>query len=180
MQISGNIALMPPILSQNQLCSSFLGYSRLHETSHRTQIVLKRSLIRLLFVISFLAMADVWSATCLVPEDRDTISAAVADPLCDIIQLGAATFPESLTFSRSVTLSGAGIDNTVINGLLTVSDASVVQLSDMEINGAVPNGSVCQSGTIEVLIGGLLQTSNVRVRPGVIGACDTIFSDGFE
>ena len=133
-------------------------------------------------MISFLATTDVWSATCLVPEDRDTISAAVADPLCDIIQLGAATFPESLTFSRSVTLSGAGIDNTVINGLLTVSDASVVQISDMEINGsgAVPNGSVCQSGTIEVLIGGLLRTSNVRVRPGLTGDCDSIFSDGFE
>jgi nitrous oxidase accessory protein NosD len=55
-------------------------------------------------------------SVCSVPGDHATIQAAVADPRCETVNLGAGTFYESVTISRTVTLQGQGADLTIVEG----------------------------------------------------------------
>jgi pectin methylesterase-like acyl-CoA thioesterase len=54
--------------------------------------------------------------TCDVPGQYATIQAAVDDAACETIGLGAGTFYENVTISRTVTLQGQGVDQTFVDG----------------------------------------------------------------
>lgn len=122
--------------------------------------------------------------TCVVPNQRSTIQAAVNDPSCTTIQIQAGTFPEIVRINRDLTLVGAGIDLTTITGEVVVSGAGVVVLmTDFAVDTSVPGSAGCFGDAIQVGRGA--EALAVRVRglnakgsgPCLVGI---LFADGFE
>ena len=77
------------------------------------------------------------AAACTVPGTHTSLAAAVADPICNPITLGAGDFAGSVTVNRSVTISGTGI-TTRLRGLperevLTLTNNATVQLQGLDL-----------------------------------------------
>jgi hypothetical protein len=53
---------------------------------------------------------------CTVPGDYSTIQAAVDDPACDVVNIGAGTFRENVVISRTLTIDGQGPLATIVDG----------------------------------------------------------------
>ncbi|GAB4476448.1 MAG: hypothetical protein Kow0088_14290 [Anaerolineales bacterium] len=64
----------------------------------------------------FLFTQSVRGQTCTVPNGYGTIQAAINDPSCTVVNLAAGTYTENVVINRSVTIQGAGINATKING----------------------------------------------------------------
>lgn len=72
------------------------------------------------------------AATVLVPGDYTTIADALANATAgDTVQVAAGTYTEDLTLPGGVILQGAGIDQTIIQGQITVTggEAGLVSLN---------------------------------------------------
>ena len=88
------------------------------------------------------------AATIAVPGDYGTIAAALAAAGAgDTVSVAAGTYAEDLTIPGGVILQGAGIDNTIIEGELTVSggEAGIVSLNLV--------GPGASANTIGLLVG---------------------------
>ena len=97
----------------------------------------------LFFLAGFLGVTA-WAAptACSVPSGSyATIQAAVDDPACDVINVGAGTFFENIDIDRTVEIRGAGIGTTNVDGSTTgrvftienIAGVNVVTLADMLI-----------------------------------------------
>lgn len=76
-------------------------------------------------LVGLLALAVFWQVTgfaqevetiCSVPDEYGTVQAAIDTPDCQTIEIGAGTFVENLIITRTVTLQGAGLLSTTIDG----------------------------------------------------------------
>ena len=87
---------------------------------------------------------------CLVPDDYITIQSAVSDVNCDDIIIKSGTYYENVVISRSVSIAGQGMHDTIIDGendgvVLTIEAMNTVTLSDLSIM----HGLDSQGGGIE-------------------------------
>jgi len=110
------------------------------------------------------------AATCNVPSTpHPTIQAAIDDVGCTEIVVAAGTFTETPLIDRTLSLEGAGSDQSFIQGLVEVS-AGTVELNGLHI-AAVNEALWAHSGAevsgfdLEV-VNGLVETP--------------LFADGFE
>ncbi|MFQ5611787.1 MAG: choice-of-anchor Q domain-containing protein [Anaerolineae bacterium] len=117
------------------------------------------------------------AANCSVPSGTyPTIQAAINDSNCDTINLMGMTYTENLNIPRSLTMQGAGIVTTTIDGnngtrVITVTGSStMVTIKDLRITGGDASNAdpvVVVTGRIGggVLVdgGAMLYLDNVRV-----------------
>lgn len=105
---------------------------------------------------------------CDVPGDYSTIQAAVNDPACETINLGASTFHENVSVARAVTIQGQGAANTRVDGsasgsVFCITASAVVTLSHMTIT----NGSAASGGGI-AMYAGVLESKTVHLIDSTI------------
>ncbi len=75
------------------------------------------------------------AATCNVPSaPHPTIQAAVDDIGCAPIVIAAGTYSESVAIARTVNLTGAGSDQTFIQGQVQITSGTV-HLAGLHITG---------------------------------------------
>ncbi len=112
--------------------------------------------------------------TCTVPDQVPSIAAALADPACETIVLGAQSYPESVVVSRSVTIQGVSSDATVIEGQVQVV-AGTVALDHLRVDtsSAALAGRFHQALVVEA--GARLSGTDLRVVHKAL-----LFGDGFE
>lgn len=53
---------------------------------------------------------------CAVPGEYATVADALADPVCDVINIDPGQYPENLVIDHDVTLAGAAADQTFLDG----------------------------------------------------------------
>jgi hypothetical protein len=118
--------------------------------------------------------APLAAAICNVPAGQATVGAAIANPSCSEIVLAAQSFNESPSIARSLTLRGAGVDLSVIEGKLSVSGAGVlVELRDLTVDAAaLPPGD-----GLAVAPGAEVALRHVEV---FTASSNGIYTDGFE
>ena len=126
----------------------------------------------LLVIAGLLAMTvPVAAATCNVPSGtHPDIQTAVGDIGCEPIVIAAGTYVESPVIARSVSLTGAGSDQTFIQGQVQVT-AGTVHLAGLHITAPADalwahSGAEVSGFDLEVVNGDVLVAS--------------IFADGFE
>lgn len=124
--------------------------------------------------IQFLSLALLWSlalradslqaAPCTVPGTHASLAAAVADPSCNPITLGAGDFAGSVTVNRSVTISGAGITTRLLGlperEVLTLTNNATVQLQGMDL---LVHADTLASKAITKAGGSSVSMVNVRI-----------------
>ncbi len=116
-----------------------------------------------------------WAGTCTVPGSHASLSEAVVDPVCAVIQAGAQAFDESISIRRDLTLAGPMGGGAELRGRLQLASGASVQISDFEVtNDCEVVVDVRQAAELDAV--GLLATRDPA--PG----CPPIpiFSDGFE
>ncbi len=135
--------------------------------------VLLMSMAVVVFGVALVPVAE--AASCSVPSGLyPTIQSAIADPSCTEIAVAAGTYEESPVIARSLTLSGVGGDQTLIQGRTQIQAGTVV-LEDLGI----------QTGT-GLFIDALLVSSGAQVTGSglvvVNGGAEVqfLFGDGFE
>ncbi len=112
------------------------------------------------------ATLTVCASGCEYTRIRDALSAANAG---DIISVGAGTYKETLTIPLSVTLTGAGARNTIIDGnkggtVVTVNAGATVAISGVIIQNGLTSGN---GGGIYIASGGALTLTNSMVSGNV-------------
>lgn len=125
--------------------------------------------------VVLLAAGSIQAATCTVPSGpHPTIRAALDDGTCTEIVVAAGEFPESPMVGRSLTLTGAGSDQTIIQGQVVVQAGSVL-LQTLGIQ--TTSGSY--QDALQVADGAEVSGVDLVVVNG--GALvDVLFADGFE
>ena len=103
-------------------------------------------------------------AACTVPGTHTSLAAAVADPTCNPITLGAGDFAGSVTVHRSVTISGTGT-TTRLRGLperevLTLTNNATVQLQGLDL---LVHADTLASKAITKAGGSSVSMVNVRI-----------------
>ena len=104
------------------------------------------------------ATARTEAEACEVPSAvYSTIEAALADPLCPDITLAQGRFKENLVIERSVSITGVGAGESIIDGLLSgrvihVKQDAVVILSDLSIVRGQSNlgGGIYNEGSLSL------------------------------
>ncbi len=103
----------------------------------------------LIATVAVVAMAQpAAAATCNVPSaPHPTIQAAVDDIGCAPIVIAAGTYSESVVIARTVNLTGAGSDQTFIQGQVQVTSGTV-HLAGLHITapGRCPVGALGRRG----------------------------------
>ena len=96
-----------------------------------------KSLLYFLAVSIFvLFCVSSYAATINVPDDQATITLALAAATSgDIITVDAGTYNESITISKSLTILGSGIGNTIISGDGIQSYVVTIDADNTTING---------------------------------------------
>jgi len=135
----------------------------------REQIVRLGILVATLAVVAFAQPAT--AATCNVPSaPHPTIQAAVDDIGCAPIVIAAGTYSGSVVIARSVNLTGAGSDQTFVQGQVQVNSGTVhlVGLHLTAPNDALwaHSGAEVSGFDLEVVNGEIFETP--------------LFADGFE
>lgn len=139
-------------------------------------------LLLLALLITSLASAAT-GASCLVPSTPyDTVQSAVDDESCTLIEIGAGTYFERLTITRTLTLQGAGPLTTTIDGggagstVLIAADPYSVTVTLRSL--AISNGSATNGGGIHALDATLV-VSDVRIVDNfALGAGGGLYSSG--
>jgi hypothetical protein len=143
---------------------SYLSISTTHPPKHSK----KRGFALLVAVLAALILgvfswSPAYAILCTVDPAGGgtylTIQDAVDDAGCDPIEIVAGTYVENVVISRNVTLRGAGVVTTVIDGggvdtTVLIDDPNVtVYLVDLRINNgaAVEGGGVYNWGTLYML-----------------------------
>lgn len=118
------------------------------------------------------------AVVCPVPSGaHPTVRHAVDDVACTVVALSATTFAESLRLGRSVDLTGAGSDASVIEGRIEVAGLVQVGLAGLSI----ANG--CPEPGLRILDGAVVAATDVDVRSALVpcpALPDVLFRDGFE
>lgn len=104
------------------------------------------------------------AAICTVPGTHSSLAAAVADPSCNPITLGAGDFAGSVTVDRSVTIAGTGL-TTRVRGLperevLTLTNNATVQLQGLDL---LVHADTLSSKAITKAAGATTSMVNVRI-----------------
>lgn len=131
--------------------------------------------VRNLGILVVVTLAAGWAspvgaATCNVPSmPHPTIQAAIDDIGCTEIVVAAGTYTEAPVIGRTLSLQGAGSDQSFIQGQVGVS-AGVVQLTGLHVAAAsealwAHSGAEVSGFDLEV-VNGLAETP--------------LFADGFE
>jgi hypothetical protein len=111
------------------------------------------------------------AATCNVPSaPHPNIQAAIDDIGCAPIVIAAGTYSESVAVARSVNLTGAGSDQTFIQGQVQITSGTV-HLAGLHITGPADalwahSGAEVSGFDLEVVNGEITETP--------------LFADGFE
>lgn len=125
---------------------------------------------RLLAALLLPAPSAVHAAVLNVPGDFSTVAAAVtAADIGDVIRIGAGKFPANLVFGKSLTLEGAGMSKTTLDGhsagpVLTTTPGVTLTVRDL----SVQSGSAPQSYGFG---GGVLNDGDLRME-----RCSIVFS----
>jgi hypothetical protein len=126
------------------------------------------------------ALFSAWAAAgahtqtvCAVPGDHATIQAAVNDLACETVNLGAGTFYESVTISRTVTLQGHGADLTIVAGkngdtIFYIHDSGAVTLTGMTMQSHQPGfGSAIRNDGVALVTDCTLSGNSYYVGAGI-------------
>lgn len=105
------------------------------------------SILMTLIALSPSARAQPLIGACIVPSvPYTTIQSAIDDNSCDTIQVGTGSFAEHLVITRSLTLQGNGMANTLIDGtnsgrpMLVEGSGIVVLINNLRVtNGNASN-----------------------------------------
>jgi fibronectin-binding autotransporter adhesin len=142
------------------------------------------------------ALADqtrlVFANSCKVPASYPTIQSAIDDPTCDTINVAGGVYTETLLISRNVAISGAGPEQTIVNGNhagrpVTVNgmyagNGIVVSLSGMRLtNGDASTGTsiLTQFGGGIVITGGArLNGDNLQIDHNLASSTSNGYGGG--
>ncbi|MEJ2353277.1 MAG: choice-of-anchor Q domain-containing protein [Anaerolineales bacterium] len=141
------------------------------------------------------ALADqtrlVFANSCEVPDSYPTIQSAIDDSQhCDTINVTSGVYTETLLISRNVAISGAGPEQTIVNGNhagrpVTVNGAGngiVVSLSGMRLtNGDASTGTsiLTQFGGGIVITGGArLNGDNLQIDHNLASSTSSGYGGG--
>jgi len=121
------------------------------------------------------------AVTCTVPSGTyPTIGSAIANPACTDIVLQAGSFHESVTVSRSLSITGASSTASTIVGQVRVDGATtVVSLEDLAVDAADAAVAGCFARGIDV-DGGARVTGGDIVVTNATGIACLLFGDDFE
>lgn len=149
----------------------------------------------LILFVTFVLLGTVSPAqalTCDVPATYSTIQAAVSDPACDVVDVAPGTYMENVSITRSLTIRGASVVSTTVDGapvgsvFTIVTPTTAVTLTRM----TVANGNGAFGGGVMQGVGGTLWISDVLfldnqagMSGGAIYSVDgqvTVLSSAFE
>jgi len=133
------------------------------------------------FVLILSALSSALEAqTCTVPDSHATIQHAINDPACTMISLSAQPFAESIIIPRSMTLTGPGAGEAIVEGLVLMTGAGTeIVLHDLIVrNGCSPNALRTVSGA--KVSGNNLSVERSAALPCPAPTAGRIFADGFE
>jgi hypothetical protein len=119
---------------------------------------------------------------CSVPVQRPTVQTAVADTSCSEVVLAAGTYPESITITRTVSLTGAGAASSIISGQMRVlGSGTVLTLAELAVDTTGARAG-CYTSAMAVLDGGNARPTQVVVSnaQGAPASPCPLFADGFE
>jgi hypothetical protein len=155
----------------------------------RNKLVYLAVLMALALFSALVAVSTRAQSICDVPGDYGTIQAAVDDAACDTIHLGAGTFYEGVTITRTVTIQGQGTDQTYHEGsgegsVFFIQESGVVTLTGMTIQNTSTSfaGGILNDGAVTVtnctLSGNLaLFASAIMNRSGTMVVMDSTLRD---
>ena len=104
-----------------------------------------------------------------VPADYATITDALAAAVPeDVVQVAAGTWTEDITIPGGVTVLGSGLDQTIIDGQVTVSGG---QAGIASLNVVGPGASVNTDCGIDVSAGNSILAQSIRVIDWYAGVC---------
>lgn len=117
-------------------------------------------------IIIFSTYSTALTAPCNVPSvSYSKIQNAIDDPDCDPIIVAAGTYNENITIDRALTLQGAGIDLSIINGQNTGTDISTVKITangNVTIKGfTINNAPITNAGDLRFAIATNSSTAGV-------------------
>lgn len=98
---------------------------------------------------------------CNVPQDYPNIQEAINNLDCDLVNVAAGTFVENVVINHDVTIQGAGITSTIVDGndngtVIEIQEGLAVTLTNLTIrNGRPLTTPVSEGGGIQVLTGTL-------------------------
>jgi hypothetical protein len=142
------------------------------------------------------ALADrtrlVFANSCKVPASYPTIQSAIDDLTCDTINVASGVYTETLLISRNIAISGAGPEQTIVNGdhagrPVTVNgmyagNGIVVSLSGMRLtNGDASTGTsiLTQFGGGIVITGGArLNGDNLQIDHNLASSTSNGYGGG--
>ena len=108
------------------------------------------------------------AATILVPGDYGTIGDALAAAVVDdVVQVGAGTWVEDLTLPGGVVLLGSGLDDTIIDGQVTVTGGQA-GIASLTVVGPGTSATTCG---ITVGTGNSILATSLRVNSWWAGFC---------
>jgi len=94
------------------------------------RLIFTSGLVLLLFVSTAEGLGQT-ARECRVPEEFKTIRAAIDDKACETITVAAGTYTENLEITRSLTLTGAGYDQTTIKAASSGQPTIVIYGDDI-------------------------------------------------
>lgn len=115
-----------------------------------------------------------------------SIQAAVSDITCDVVDVGAGTFTETVTISRSVTIQGQGTAQTAVDGnagasVFTIQPGVTVNLTGLTVqNGRVKGvgGGIRNYGRLTLSHANLSNNSALAVPTFATGLGGGIYNNG--
>ena len=121
---------------------------------------------------------------CAVPSASfPTLSAAVRDVGCTLVQVAGGTLAENVSIARDVTIQGAGSAATFVQGSFLVTGAgNDVTLDALRVDGTAAGVAGCWPEILKAS-GGATITAGTELRvlnTATGGTACRLFADGFE
>ena len=141
------------------------------------------SLLLLLSALFDVPGARGGTTTCDVPGDFPTLQAAVDDEACTEVVVAAGLYPETVDIARSLTLRGAGVANSTVEGRLRITGSGAeIALFDLTIDASGPSAVGCYPQALLVAGGAEVSALDVAVLNSQAGQAPVcpLFDDGFE
>lgn len=114
------------------------------------------------------------AAVCHVPSEQFlTIQSAVADPQCEIVDVGAGAFSENITIGRHVTIRGQGMQQTSVRGSAGAATIYIGQgvsatLTDMAIENGSEGGVQLHGSTVTIERSRIANNTNSSEGGGIL------------